>query len=247
MERPRWLDICDQYMWPVVKASLARAGSCAGREPRESAAVHSAAIHFAHCLDFSQRANREGRHAVAISLARQCVEGLTIVDLGFCGSPDASSLLGAWIDGRKSQGEVRKWLELNLWSNRGTGLWAEPWTEFFGSLAKAVQPYAHYSSELMAWQPSVESVTWHGDHALLLTQVGFKNYDAARATRLTLLHAILAWALMRILAAHNVAAPVPAETISELGASLGNSEYLEPGVTDWSRQFWPWMWDAVNP
>lgn len=170
---------------------------------------------------------------------------LTVVDLGLSDADESDSLLGQWIDGAKSQGELREWLEQNLWSSRGAGLWTETWTEFFANLAKAVQPYAHYSSELMAWQPSIERVARQGEHALLLTKIAVKNYDATRATRVTLLHAILTWALMRILAAHKVEGPISAEILTELGRSLGGSEYLEVGLTDWSRQFWPWMWDAV--
>jgi len=28
----------------------------------------------------------------------------------------------------------------------GTGLWDEPWSDFYGNLARAVQPYAHYTT-----------------------------------------------------------------------------------------------------
>jgi hypothetical protein len=224
VQRPRWLEICDQYGWPVVETTIARAAVYRKRQPSVSAAVHCAAIHFGHCLDYSQRANVEGRHALAISLARQCVEVLTIVDLGLSDGDGPESVLGQWINGAKSHGELRKWLEQNLWSSRGDGLWTEPWAEFFANLAKAVQPYAHYSSELMAWQPSIERVTRQGEHALLLTKVAVKNYDATRATRVTLLHAILTWALMRILAAHKVEAPISAEAVAELGRSLGGSD-----------------------
>jgi hypothetical protein len=173
------------------------------------------------------------------------VESLTIVDLGFCGSDHAEDLLRGWIDGNKSQGEIRKWMEQELWPRYGVGLWSEPWAAFFASLAKAVQPYSHYSSELMSWQPSIEGATEHGDAFLLLAKIAVKNYDCTRATRITLLHSILVWALMRLLEVHQIGAPVAPEAVRQLGASLGSSEYLEARVTDWSRQFWPWMWDEA--
>ena len=60
----------------------------------------------------------------------------------------AEPLLLDWKNGKKSHGEVRKALERAVWPRYGVGLWSEPWSDFYANLARAVQPYAHYTPEL---------------------------------------------------------------------------------------------------
>ena len=64
----------------------------------------------------------------------------------------AEPVLSDWKDGKKSHGELRKVLEREVWPRYDAGLWSKPWPEFYANLARAVQPYAHYTPELQGWQ-----------------------------------------------------------------------------------------------
>jgi hypothetical protein len=90
-----------------------------------------------------------------MALLRQCVEALTIVDVGLQPHEFATDVLLSWVEDRLTQGQIRKKLEAERWPQYGCGLWQESWGEYFGNLARAVQPYAHYSRTLMGWQFSV--------------------------------------------------------------------------------------------
>src|SRR6202030_483542 len=111
-----------------------------------------AAIHLMHCMEASIETNRRGRHAVAISLVRQCVEAMSLIDVGLQGQHYRDTLLEGWSNETKSQGEIRKALERDVWDRYGCGLWTETWGEFFGEFARAVQPYAHDTQLLQGWQ-----------------------------------------------------------------------------------------------
>src|SRR5689334_21366917 len=47
-------------------------------------------------LLLANRANRDGMHANALALTRQCVESMSVIELGICGHPQAESILTAW-------------------------------------------------------------------------------------------------------------------------------------------------------
>jgi Ser/Thr protein kinase RdoA (MazF antagonist) len=101
----------------------------------------------------------------------------------------------------------------------------------------------HYGTELMQWQLAVYSkptVGLDGRH-LLLAQLG--AYDREKATLITLLHSLLGWAVARVFAANEKPCAVSGDALAQFTAALRNAEYLEKGVTDWSRQFWPHVWD----
>ena len=62
--------------------------------------------------------NREGQHAVAISLVRQCVEALTILECALISDRVlCQSLLTAWINGKKTFGAIRKELSCKVWAS----------------------------------------------------------------------------------------------------------------------------------
>ncbi|HAK2160505.1 TPA: hypothetical protein H1783_001966 [Salmonella enterica] len=44
-------------------------------------------------LLLANRANKDGMHANALALTRQCVEAISIIELGVCGHPEAATVL----------------------------------------------------------------------------------------------------------------------------------------------------------
>ena len=184
-----------------------------------------ALCHHAGCLESSSYANRRGKHSAAICLVRQSVEALTIVEVGLQQPHFAEPLLLAWKAGKKTQGDMRKALERDIWPGYGTGLWDESWAEFYGNLARAVQPYAHYTQRLQGWQ--FATVDYDGGHEFTAT-FGLETYDALRATRITLFHMLLTWMLGRVLLTHGQNPDVlqRRESILALGRALGASKLL---------------------
>ena len=103
-------------------------------------------------LLLANQANREGMHANALALTRQCVEAISVIELGICGHPGSEATLLKWEADEMTPGKLRAWLQAHVWPQYGTGLWNETWSIFMREFAAAVQPYAHYSSPLSQWQ-----------------------------------------------------------------------------------------------
>src|ERR1700730_13372085 len=138
-------------------------------------------------LILANRANREGMHANALALTRQCIEAISVIEVGLCGHRDSESILLKWDDDRLTPGALRKWLNESVWSRYGCGIWSEPWADFMSKLAKAVQPYAHYSSQLAKWQLRLHGPMEPGNvETSLLIEYSPRAYDAQKATRITL-------------------------------------------------------------
>lgn len=196
-------------------------------------------------LFLANRANREGMHANALALTRQCLEAISVIELGIAPYNAASEVLARWEKDEISAGEVRKWLSTNAWPSYGSGLWSEPWSEFMTHLARAIQPYAHYTTKLAQWQ-----LRLHGartDHEPLSAIVEWKPraYDPQKATRITLFHAILTFCMARIWIAASKREDKGFEAlISRLGKALGESKYLDGRQTDWEQQFWAMVWSG---
>jgi len=186
-------------------------------------------------------------HANALSLTRQCFEAIGIIELGICGHPDASSTLQRWDKDELTQGKLRAWLEANVWPGYGTGLWQESWPSFMRQFAAALQPYAHYSAHLAQWQvrllPDAGQDLQEGDETTKIIAIAPRAYDAQKATRITLIHAIFTYTLGRIvLAARNDTEL--AQVVLKLGRALSKSRYLDGHATDWSQQFWAMLWST---
>lgn len=238
-KQPKWFKLGNQLMWPLVGMGLAVARSHRFSSPDLEVLGELALLHHAGCLQAGIQANRSGKHSVAISLVRQSVEALTITEIGLQAPEFAEPLLLAWKDGKKSHGELRRALEHNIWPNYGNGLWEETWSEFYGNLARAVQPYAHYSSELQGWQ----FVTLDYDGGKEFTAAyGLQTYDALQATRVTLFHMLLTYMLGRILLVHGKNADVLSRRpdIVELGQALASSKLLF-NAGEWWAQLAPHM------
>ena len=197
-------------------------------------------------LLLANRANREGMHANALSLTRQCLESLTVIELGVCRHAEAEANLLKWDCDALTAGKLRAWLETNVWPQYGSGLWTEPWATFMREFAAALQPYAHYSSKLAQWQvrlvPGVASSDDSAASTAALVELRPRAYDAQKATRITLFHAILVYVLGRIWMASNSADTEFRETVARLGTALGNSRYLDGHSTNWGQQFWAMVW-----
>ncbi len=237
--KPKWLELGDRLMWPLVGMGVASARSHRLSSPDLQPLVELAICHYAGCLEASDYANRRGKHSAAICLVRQSLEALTIVSIGLQAAEFAEPLLSAWKDGRKSHGELRKALEDHVWPMYGSGLWDEPWAEFFGNLVRAVQPYAHYTPELQGWQFVVLGYSGGQEFTAAF---GLEIYDPLQATRVTLLHMLLTYMLGRILLVHGANSDVAARhaDIVELGSALGSSKLLfERG--EWWTQLAPHM------
>lgn len=236
---PRWLVLCDQLTWPIVGMGLAALQESVADPDLDYVPV-LALLHFAHALLSSMDANGEGRHSVAVSLTRQCVETLTLVDLGLQSSTYRHPLLRAWKDGKIRHGALRQRLERDVWTRYGTGLWAEPWAEYFGNLAGAVQPYAHYTEELQGWQ--FVDLHTNFDSLEAVTMFGLHGYDALKASRITLLHALSGWTLARLLLSHGRHPEVlkRSATITAWGKALGSSNLLFREKA-WDAQLMPHM------
>lgn len=192
-------------------------------------------------LSLANKANRWGMHANALAITRQCLEALSVIELSLCGKPEAAQFLLRWEADQVTAGALRKWLEENVWSDYGHGLWSEPWADFMGNLARAIQPYAHYSSKLAQWQFRVHMVRRDDEDGNLqaLVETGPAAYDPQKATRITLYHALITFALGRTWIAH---APAPDNGFAALNDALriaiGKSVYLDGDKTQWEHQFW---------
>jgi len=212
-------------MWPLIGMGVAAARSHNLATPDLQSLGELALCHHAGCLETSGHANRRGKHSAAVCLIRQSVEALTIAEIALQSREFAERNLLGWKEGKKSHGELRKALEKEIWPHYGSGLWDEPWSEFYGNLARAIQPYAHYSSELQGWQ--FVTVDYDGGRNFTATY-GLETYDPLQATRVTLFHMLLTYMLGRILLAHGKNADVVArrEEILGLGRALGSSKLL---------------------
>ena len=104
---------------------------------------------------------------------------LSIIEVGLQESNYRDSLLRRWSSGTLNVGGIGKELARDIWKKYGTGLWDESWEEYFGNLAQAVHPYAHYSSELMGWQIGI--VHFDGGKRFI-TRTDSTNPDPVKAS-----------------------------------------------------------------
>lgn len=197
-------------------------------------------------LLLANQANRDGMHANALALTRQCLEATSIIEVGICGHSGAESTLLKWEDDSLTPGKLRAWLHENVWPQYGSGLWNEPWSTFMREFAAAIQPYAHYSRSLAQWQLRLHRIynpAESGADMKAVIELKPRAYDAQKATRITLFHALLHYALGRIWIAANTGDAEFAALVKRLGVALGKSPYLDGHETNWSQQFWAMLWE----
>ncbi|QDA56473.1 hypothetical protein [Thermomonas aquatica] len=241
---PDWFGRAEEAT-PVVMSRIANVVMNTAMAPQVNFLPRMAHWFLLDSLLLANQANREGMHANALSLTRQCIESISVIELGLCGHAQAEAMLHKWESDDLSPGKLRAWLEANVWSSYGSGLWHEPWPQFMRQFAAALQPYAHYSAPLSQWQVKLldgpaNDPTETGS-IIKLIQVGPRAYDAQKATRITLFHAIVTYVLGRILLAAGADEELSV-TVNRLGKSLSESKYLDGHQTDWSQQFWAMVW-----
>jgi hypothetical protein len=224
--QPKWLKLGEEFLGPLIGMGLATLQQVRTSDPDLSMIPNLALLHFAHCLETSMEANRAGKHSVAICLVRHCIETLTLIDVGLQNDAFAKPLLASWKNGTTS-GNLRVRLEKDIWPRYGNGLWDESWAEYFGNLARAVQPYAHYTHELQGWQLAVISRDFF-ESSEYTALTGLRTYDSLKASRITLFHGLVVWTLGRLLLAHGGNRDVldRAQQIEEWGHALGSSNLL---------------------
>jgi hypothetical protein len=200
--------------------------------------------HVLNVLHIANQANREGMHANALSITRQCIECISIIELGLSQNSEAFGLLERWNRDGLRPGDLRAWLEKNIWPAYGLGLWSESWSEYMAALAKSLQPYAHYSAPLSQWYGRLHEVSENSNNnTYALLELGPKTYDPQKATRITLYHALIVFTLARIWAATAGTKDTKfRESLDRFRIALGNSRYLDGESIKWDQQFWAMMW-----
>lgn len=242
---PEWFALCD----PSIEATNRRISESLVDSNRSFALkiIPQQAHWFINdTLLLANRANREGMHANALAATRQCIEAISIIELGLSESSETDDVLGQWWEGRLTPGQLRRWLSLNLWPGYGCGLWQEPWGDFMARLASAVQAYSHYTPQLAQWQMHLLGRPNEDEPSILHARIAPRAYDPQKATRITLYHAIIGYALGRIWAHSN---PDDAEFNAEMNrfrVALGKSEYLDGHATDWDQQFWALLFSTES-
>jgi hypothetical protein len=243
---PDWFLIGEESTSQVM-GRIAESVSSISMAPQVKFAPMLAHWFVLDALLLANQANRDGMHANALSLTRQCIESITIIELGLCGHPDAEEMLLKWNENRIKPGNLRAWMQDNVWGHYGSGLWSETWSVFMREFASAVQPYAHYTPSLAQWQLRVvqtPAANGPDEDLTAVIQITPRAYDAQKATRISLFHIILTYTLGRIWMAANKSDVTFAATINRLGAALGKSRYLDGHRTDWGQQFWAMVWST---
>ena len=240
---PEWFILAEEAT-PKVMRRIASATSAISMSLQVTFLPQKAHWFLLDSLLLANQANRDGMHANALALTRQCVEAMSVLELGICGHMDAESALLKWEKDELTPGKLRAWLEANVWRAYGSGLWSESWASFMRQFAAALQPYAHYSTMLSQWQDQLLPDTGnHGEEIHKIVKIGPRAYDSQKATRITLLHAILTYVLGRIYIAGHQDVEL-AHLVVQLGSALSKSKYLDGHSTDWSQQFWAMLWST---
>jgi hypothetical protein len=242
---PEWFQLQEQ-MTPLIFERMSHALSNADLPIEVRHEPLQAFWHLSNVLYVANVANREGMHATALSLTRQCVECISVIELGLCNHPEAVGLLSRWHADKIKPGDLRIWLERNVWPQYGVGLWAESWSEYMAALARSLQPYSHYAAPLSQWYgrlhhfgPSEQGEGYRG-----VIELAPRTYDSQKATRITLYHGLLTFTLGRILASSTFSSGDTEfqDMVELMRLALGKSEYLDGEGSKWEQQFWAMLW-----
>lgn len=240
---PDWAIIGSELLNPLLALLIQKTEERQGGSANTNFVCQGAAIHFAQCLELSERENRKGHHAISMCILRQCIEAFSIIEVGLNSNiPWADGILEKWHDNAITLGKIRKELEAQAWTLYGKGLWSESWSKFFSQLAGAVQPYAHYTRDLQAWQMQVlqtPAAFRKADGGIqLYAKIGPNTYDADKATRVTLYQTVLLWAVGRIILGNSSDPRLPKDKLLNLGTALSKAPELGLGHWSWEEQFW---------
>ncbi len=194
-------------------------------------------------------ANLRGNHSVALALLRQCVEAISIVELAILDDEStAQPLLEEWRSDSLTLGGLRQEMERRVWPKYGPGLGTDTWSAFFARVARAVQPYSHCSYGLLNWQ--FRNVSHQrGPDGGLTALVALGGYDGVKASRITLLQAILVWTLVSLVLNNSPSDDVRhrfEDSVAELGREVMASDFFMQD-SEWEVQFYPHHIFAVPP
>ena len=243
MSTPDWAEPARDILNPLRDAAGERIRQ-ANIECNHLAILPEAALaHFFASVRVSALASFEHLYSVALATLRHLVESLTIIELGLIPVADQ---LTRWSSGRASQGQLRQWLERNTWSAYGCGLWEEPWSDFFGNLARSIQPYAHFTPELLQWQLAIIDNPVPSETGEFVGGASLGAPDESKSIRIALLNTLALWCLGRLVLIHSTQADSELESaVTDLGSTLAESEWLVRGG-DWAEQLWPHVWESQD-
>lgn len=233
MSMPRWMSIGLELWRKALQASDAMFADEHDPENLQVDMIRRLATgHLGTCLETSNFAiqKEQNFYSVAICILRQCVETLSIIDLGLQPGSFSHPLLERWETGKLSHGDLRKQLEQQVWPRYGSGLWSEPWPEFFGNLARAVQPYAHYTPDLLGWQ--VKVADYRGG-SKFIANLAPRAHDPIKTSRIAIVQAIITWSFARLLIENR---PREAAFMAILTGDLRNA--LATSKLLWARKDW---------
>lgn len=236
MSKPYWMNV-GLRLWPKAM-QIADGAFSETNDPQSGMISRLAVFHLATCMETANFANQNQNnfYSVAVCLLRQCVETLSVIDLALQEPEYSRDRLRKWENSKLSPGELRKALESDVWPRYGSGLWGEPWREFFANLAGAVQPYAHYTPDLLGWQ--IKVARDEGDRTFL-ANLAPRAHDPIRTARVAVLQAIVTWTFARLLLMNRPKDALRlASDTDQLSAALRDSKLLWAGK-DWAAQLMP--------
>lgn len=79
---PTWLTMHQELAAGIRDAALQASNDLHNDDPNLIAAAQTSLLHFLQSLETTNELNRRGRHALAIGVARHCVESLTVFEVG---------------------------------------------------------------------------------------------------------------------------------------------------------------------
>lgn len=202
-----------------------------------------AAHHLRVSMGTARLTNANGIHAVSLSLTRQAFEALMVIDVGLISTEPARAALARWYAGKISAGELRMWLSENVWAAGSLqGLWHEPWSQFVTQLSRALQPYSHFTPDLLQW--NFNQVAPIDRDGKFVVAIGTDHVDQSRVVRLGILRGVLLWMLATMIAQQPDADAdeVSSWDLPTLAATLKSSGWLI-SESDWGENLIPHLLD----
>jgi len=244
MDKPEWLQYTEDLL-PILmeyfNINLQEISHI--EDPHLTMMPYCASLHWYAAIESSIDANLQGRHAIAVCLIRQCLEAQSLVALGLVKSKNSEQKLRQWNSGKITHGEIRRYLEQKVWPHfQSKGLWGEEWSDYYATINRAVQEYAHYTPSLMGWQwrdicPADEPHT-------RMMAISIAAYDSIKASRITAFHSILVWTMGKIISIFRLSNSNILNVLEEktylLESGLAKCNLLWP-KSNWEAQFAPHM------
>lgn len=112
---PQWLVLGSEAIPKVIERIMISSKKLELGDLNVNTVPFMTLCHFSSCLNLSIEGNSRGYHSAAMALLRQCLEALSLIGISFLDSGGAKELLKDWSEGRKSNGDLRKFLEDNVW------------------------------------------------------------------------------------------------------------------------------------